>query len=88
MPDIVCEGFCSKNFVAEGLVVAAIAAGVVVAAIGPVPSLGGNVQIFVYSVEKPKEELLRVVLVVALELARVLLHEGLEPDRNFRIVLK
>ena len=78
MPDVVGQSLCGKNFIAEGFVVAAAA--VVVSAVGAVPPLGGHVQVFVDSIEKPEEELLRVVLVVALELARVLLHQGLEAD--------
>ena len=71
MADIVGQRLGSQNFIAEGLRVAVA----VPAAVRLVPSLCSNVEVFVYSIEKPEEELLSVVLVVALELAGVLLHQ-------------
>ena len=84
MPNVISESLRRHRLVGECFVVVVVVA----TAVRFVPPLGGQVEVFVNPIEKPEEELLGVVLVVALELGRVFLDERFEPDGNFWIVLK
>jgi len=85
VPNIIRKSLGRHGLIAERFVVVVI---VVPTAVRFVPPLGGQVEVFVDSIEKPKEKLLGIVLVVALELARVFLDQRFKSDGNFWIVLQ